>query len=185
MGWLLLAGFWLVAMWAAFAFVFPVVFAVTVAVSVLGALSAYFVTAGRVLLPDRGVRAPPEGAEPAYRHYLVSQVWRDWWAVLAGSVPMIDERVRKLLRYLNKLLLKDQRRDRAVPRVAGGGGGSGRGAAAPDGGGPAGHGRLPGDGGGRAAGLAGVRRGAARQSRVSSKIRATTSPPPASRRAAK
>ncbi|WP_061294804.1 TRAFAC clade GTPase domain-containing protein [Herbidospora cretacea] len=110
MGWLVLAGFWLAAMWALFFFVFPVVFAATVAAAVLGALLAYFVTAGTVLLPDRGVRAPPEGAEPAYRHYLVSQVWRDWWAVLDGSVPMIDERVRKLLRFLNKLLLKDQRR---------------------------------------------------------------------------
>lgn len=110
MGWLVLAGFWLAAMWALFFFVFPVVFAVTVGASVLGALAAYFVTAGTVLLPDRGVRAPPEGAEPAYRHYLVSQVWRDWWAVLDGSVPMIDERVRRLLRFLNKLLLKDQRR---------------------------------------------------------------------------
>ncbi|WP_066362453.1 TRAFAC clade GTPase domain-containing protein [Herbidospora mongoliensis] len=110
MWWLVLVGFWLAAMWAVFVFVVPVLFAVTVAVAVLGALGAYFVTAGAVLLPDQGVRAPPEGAEPAYRHYLVSQVWRDWWSVLALSVPIVDDRVRRLLRSLTRLLLKDERR---------------------------------------------------------------------------
>ncbi|NAS22888.1 hypothetical protein GT755_14455 [Herbidospora sp. NEAU-GS84] len=110
MWWLVLAGFWLLAMWAAFAFVFPVVFAVTVAVAVLGALGAYFTTAARVLLPDRGVRAPPEGAEPAYRHYLVSQVWQDWWSVLSGAVPLVDGRVRRLVRALTRLLMSDERR---------------------------------------------------------------------------
>ncbi|GAB1817215.1 TRAFAC clade GTPase domain-containing protein [Herbidospora sp. RD11066] len=110
MWWLILVGFWLLAMWAVFVFVVPVVFAVTVVVAVLGCLGAYFATAGTVLLPDRAVRAPPEGAEPAYRHYLVAQVWRDWWSVLALSVPVIDDRVRRIIRWLTKLLLKDERR---------------------------------------------------------------------------
>ncbi|WP_062443631.1 TRAFAC clade GTPase domain-containing protein [Herbidospora daliensis] len=110
MWWLVLVGFWLVAMWAAFAFVFPVVFAATVVVAVLGALAAYFATAARVLLPDQGVRGPPEGAEPAYRHYLVSQVWHDWWSVLAGAVPVVDGRVRRVVRALTKLLMSDERR---------------------------------------------------------------------------
>ncbi|WP_214109470.1 TRAFAC clade GTPase domain-containing protein [Acrocarpospora catenulata] len=85
---------WIVAMWVGFVLVFPVAFTLTLAATTLGAVGLYFREAGRVLLPDLAsggspVPPPEDGHDPAYRHYLVRQVWRDWRAVGRAALPRI------------------------------------------------------------------------------------------------
>ncbi|GAA1005423.1 hypothetical protein Aple_050900 [Acrocarpospora pleiomorpha] len=81
---------WIVLIWVAF----PIAFALTLAATILGAVGIYFRQAGGVLLPDVAegrspVERPRQDRDPAYRHYLVTQVWRDWWAITRTALPQI------------------------------------------------------------------------------------------------
>jgi double-GTPase-like protein len=95
---------WAGTMFVGFAFVFPVVFAATLIAATAFAVGHYYVYACRALVP-----APADGpspverpapthprretppTDPAYRHYLLVQVWRDWWAITRGIVPRVTE----------------------------------------------------------------------------------------------
>ncbi|MBC6468142.1 hypothetical protein HKK74_21980 [Actinomadura alba] len=88
-------------MWVGFVFVFPVVFSVSLVAAAACAIGYYYVYACRALVPApaKGLApvAPPGSArsqgapvpDPAYRHYLLAQVWRDLWAITRGIMPKI------------------------------------------------------------------------------------------------
>ena len=110
---------WLATMWAGFMFVFPVVFPVVLVAATAGALGLCYVYAWRALVPApaRGrapVATPASGrpahaaaGDPAYRHYLLAQVWRDWWAIARGVVPrLIDTAATALTTVTTTLLIR-------------------------------------------------------------------------------
>ncbi|GIH25567.1 hypothetical protein Aph01nite_38770 [Acrocarpospora phusangensis] len=104
---------WVAAMWLGFV-AFPVVFALALAATVLAAAGIYFRQAGRVLLPDvtdghSPIGLPGQGGDPAYRHYLVTQVWRDWWAITRGAYPKIVITAADAVRATTKALIGDAR----------------------------------------------------------------------------
>src|SRR5512139_682624 len=96
-----LAALWLGAMWLGFVFVFPVVFPLTLVAATGGVLGYYYLHACRTLVPatvdgPSRVEVPPPARffeqglpgstrssvrDPAYRHYLLTQVWLDWWTI--------------------------------------------------------------------------------------------------------
>ncbi|HEX8007026.1 MAG TPA: hypothetical protein VF482_11425, partial [Trebonia sp.] len=105
---------WVVAMWLGFVFAFPIVFALTLVATVLGAVWIYFRQAGRVLLPDvteghSPVEHPRQDRDPAYRHYLVTQVWRDWWAITRTAFPQIAVSAADAVRAATRALVGDVR----------------------------------------------------------------------------
>jgi hypothetical protein len=97
----LLVVVWLGTMWVGFMFVFPVVFSVALVAAAVSAIGYYYVYACRALVPApvKGLAPVPVPAsarsqdapvqDPAYRHYLLAQVWRDWWAITRGIMPRI------------------------------------------------------------------------------------------------
>jgi hypothetical protein len=52
--------------------------------------------------------APGQGRDPAYRHYLASQVWKDWQAILGTASPRIGVKAEKALRGVTAALLNGQ-----------------------------------------------------------------------------
>lgn len=105
-------GLVLACLYFGFRFVFPILFPLTMIAAVLGAVFVYFHDAGRVLLPAAAagrspVAVPEEGAstDPAYPHYLVGQVWRDWLTVLRTALPKILAFGRDAIVRINGTLL--------------------------------------------------------------------------------
>ncbi|TDB99113.1 hypothetical protein [Actinomadura sp. 7K534] len=103
---LLLIAVWGAAMWLGFMYVFPVLFAATLVVAGVAALSLYYLHACRTLAPST-LEGPSPVAEPkiAYRHYLLGQVWRDWWTISRTVVPQVYRTARAVLVRLTRLLL--------------------------------------------------------------------------------
>ena len=103
---LLLIAVWGAAMWLGFIYVFPVLFAATLAVAGAAALGLYYLNACRTLAPS-ALDGPSPVAEPkiAYRHYLLGQVWRDWWTISRTVVPQVYRTARAVLVRLTRLLL--------------------------------------------------------------------------------
>lgn len=87
---LLLIAVWLGAMWLGFMVVFPVLFPATLVVAGAAALGLYYLHACRTLVPST-LEGPSPVASPevAYRHYLLAQVWRDWWTITRTVVPQV------------------------------------------------------------------------------------------------
>jgi hypothetical protein len=100
-----------VCLYLGFRFVFPILFPLTMTVAVLTAIGIYCYDAGRVLLPavaagPSGVTVPAHGeGDPAYRHYLIAQVWRDWGLVLRSTLPKIAGIARSVLEKATRALL--------------------------------------------------------------------------------
>ncbi|GAA2417056.1 hypothetical protein GCM10010191_29430 [Actinomadura vinacea] len=87
---LLLGAAWIGTMWLGFAVVFPVLFPATLVVAGVATLGLYYLHACRTLGPST-VKGPSPVAEPeiSYRHYLLAQVWWDWWAIARTVVPRV------------------------------------------------------------------------------------------------
>ena len=87
---LLLAAAWVGAMWLGFAVVFPVLFPATLFAAGAAALGLYYLHACRALAPST-VKGPSPVPEPeiSYRHYLLAQVWFDWWVIARTVVPRV------------------------------------------------------------------------------------------------
>ncbi|GLW64260.1 hypothetical protein Arub01_25040 [Actinomadura rubrobrunea] len=103
---LLLAAVWAAAMWLGFAVVFPVLFPVSLVAAGGAALWLYYLHACQALAPST-VAGPSPVAEPkvAYRHYLLAQVWRDWWAIARTVVPRIWSMARDVVVWLTRILM--------------------------------------------------------------------------------
>ncbi|MES9608634.1 hypothetical protein [Actinomadura sp. NPDC000929] len=103
---LLLIAVWAGAMWLGFLYVFPVLFAATLVVAGAAALGLYCLHACRTLAPST-LEGPSPVAEPAvaYRHYLLGQVWRDWWTISRTVVPQVYRTARGVVLRLTRTLL--------------------------------------------------------------------------------
>ncbi|WP_019634285.1 TRAFAC clade GTPase domain-containing protein [Actinomadura atramentaria] len=103
---LALAAAWVAAMVVGFAVVFPVLFAVTLVVAGFGAAGLSYAQAVRALTPSsrEGPSPVPEPAV-AYRHYLLGQIWRDWWAIARAVGPRVWTLAREVLVRLTGVLL--------------------------------------------------------------------------------
>jgi hypothetical protein len=113
---------WIVVTGAGF-LVFPVVFAVTLTATTVGIVGYYYARACRALVAARAdgpapvaapPMAPPIGSrdaardalgEPAYRHYLLSQVWLDWWTIVRTTVPRVRRTAARALTATTKTML--------------------------------------------------------------------------------
>src|SRR5918999_4554399 len=113
---------WIVLTGAGF-LVFPVVFAVTLTATTVGIVGYYYARACRALVAARAdgpapvaapPMAPPIGSrdaardalgEPAYRHYLLSQVWLDWWTIVRTTVPRVRRTAARALTATTKTML--------------------------------------------------------------------------------
>jgi double-GTPase-like protein len=103
---LLLIAVWLGTMWLGFVFVFPVLFPVALAGAGLVALGFAYVTAWQTLGPVTAKgRSPVPVPDVAYRHYLLDQVWRDWWALASAVGPWTWRTARTALHRLTRTLL--------------------------------------------------------------------------------
>lgn len=109
-------GLVLVLVCLALLYVFPILLPVATAAAALAAVGVYFRDAARVLLPAAAegrspVAAPEPGPanDPAYRHYLVAQVWRDWHAVLRTTVPKLAAYANDALTALTGALMQGWR----------------------------------------------------------------------------
>ncbi len=95
------AALWAGVMWVGFVFVFPIVFPVALVGTVGVVVAEYYLQACRVLVPGRAAGVSPvtvaEEGDPAYRHYLMGQVWRDWRAIAAGSLPKAARTARRFV----------------------------------------------------------------------------------------
>ncbi|RKS69035.1 hypothetical protein BZB76_6174 [Actinomadura pelletieri DSM 43383] len=103
---LLLIAAWAAVMWLGFLYVFPVLFAATLIVAGVAALGLYCLHACRALAPST-LEGPSPVAEPkiAYRHYLLGQVWRDWWTISSTVVPQVYRTASGVVVRLTRLLL--------------------------------------------------------------------------------
>jgi len=106
------AALWAGVMWVGFVFLFPVLFPLTLVGTVAAVVGEYYLHACRVLVPGRAagpspVRAPEavDGADPAYRHYLLGQVWLDWRAIFGATVPRATGIARNFIVGLTKRLM--------------------------------------------------------------------------------
>jgi len=96
----------LLAAWAVLALLFPVVFTATVTVATAAALGFAYLQAWRTLTPTSAKGPSPVPApELAYRHYLLEQVWRDWWAVARTAVPWAWRTGRAAMTRMTRTLL--------------------------------------------------------------------------------
>ncbi|TYB42730.1 TRAFAC clade GTPase domain-containing protein [Actinomadura chibensis] len=102
----LLIAVWAAAMWLGFMYVFPVLFAGTLVAAGAAALGLYYLHACRTLAPST-LDGPSPVAEPAvsYRHYLLGQVWRDWWTISRTVVPQVYRTARGVVVRLTRVLL--------------------------------------------------------------------------------
>ncbi|SPT57003.1 TRAFAC clade GTPase domain-containing protein [Actinomadura madurae] len=103
---LLLIVVWLAAMWLGFMYLFPILFAATLVVAGAAALGLYYLHACRTLAPST-LDGPSPVAAPdiAYRHYLLGQVWRDWWTISRTVVPQVYRTARGVVLKLTRTLL--------------------------------------------------------------------------------
>lgn len=117
---------WLVIAGAGF-LVFPVLFSTVLAVTTVAVVGYYYARACRTLVTVRAdgpapVATPPmsppigsreaardggtwAGAEPAYRHYLLGQVWFDWWMTVRTTLPRVRGRAGRALTAATRSLL--------------------------------------------------------------------------------
>src|SRR5919197_2524204 len=109
---------WMAATGAGFV-VFPVLFSVTLVGTTIGVVGYYYARACRALASARAdgpapVATPPmsppigsreAGAEPAYRNYLLSQAWLDWWAIVKTTGPRAGRTAKRALTATTKTLL--------------------------------------------------------------------------------
>ncbi|TDD79843.1 hypothetical protein E1293_22295 [Actinomadura darangshiensis] len=103
---LLLIAVWLGAMWLGFMYVFPVLFAATLIIAGAAALGVYYLGACRTLAPST-LEGPSPVAAPkiAYRHYLLGQVWRDWWTITRTVAPQVYRTAKGIVVSLTRTLL--------------------------------------------------------------------------------
>ncbi|WP_329521414.1 TRAFAC clade GTPase domain-containing protein [Spirillospora sp. NBC_01491] len=97
---------WLGTMWLGFAVVFPVLFPATLVVAGVAALGLYYLHACRTLAPSTlAGPSPVDPPEVAYRHYLLTQVWRDWWTITRTVVPRVWRTAHEIVVTLTRTLL--------------------------------------------------------------------------------
>ncbi|TDD64220.1 TRAFAC clade GTPase domain-containing protein [Actinomadura rubrisoli] len=103
---LLLIAAWVGVMYLGFTIVFPVLFPATLVVAGAAALGLYYLHACRTLAPST-LEGPSPVASPAvaYRHYLLGQVWRDWWAITRTVVPQVWKTASGIVITLTRMLL--------------------------------------------------------------------------------
>ncbi|MFC0040228.1 TRAFAC clade GTPase domain-containing protein [Actinomadura rayongensis] len=101
-----LAAAWVAAMLVGFGVVFPVLFPLTLVVAGLGAAALSYLQACRALTPSsRSGPSPVPAPEVSYRHYLLGQVWRDWWAIAREVGPRVWTLARDVVLRLTEVLL--------------------------------------------------------------------------------
>ncbi|HEX2314258.1 MAG TPA: hypothetical protein VHJ17_11005, partial [Thermomonospora sp.] len=97
---------WLAAMWLGFVVIFPVLFSLTLLGSGAAALAFAYVQAWRTLAPVTAKGPSPVPVpDVAYRHYLLGQVWRDWWAVTRVVGPWAWRTARQAMGRVTRVLL--------------------------------------------------------------------------------
>ncbi|WP_067491283.1 TRAFAC clade GTPase domain-containing protein [Actinomadura hibisca] len=97
---------WLAAMWLGFWVLFPVLFPAALLTAAAAAAGLYLLHAARTLVPAaRTGPSPVAQPEVSYRHYLLGQVWRDWWAITVTVVPRVWTTARSALSRLTGTLL--------------------------------------------------------------------------------
>ncbi|WP_329430053.1 hypothetical protein OG339_17790 [Streptosporangium sp. NBC_01495] len=111
--WIFVVALWVVAVWLG-VMAATILLPLTLAATTLGAVGVYFTHAGRVLLPapvsgPSPVRLPSGGpdGDPVYPHYLVRQVWRDWWAVIGAALPAIGDTAGTVVSATTRKLMGD------------------------------------------------------------------------------
>ncbi|RAY11743.1 hypothetical protein DPM19_29475 [Actinomadura craniellae] len=103
---LLLAVAWLAAMWLGFVVVFRVLFPLVLVAATVAALGLYYMYAWRTLVPGTSDGpSPVPRPEVSYRHYLLRQVWHDWWSIARTAGPHIYRTARQALEQTTRLLL--------------------------------------------------------------------------------
>jgi hypothetical protein len=120
---LLLVVVWLAVMAVGLGIVFPVVFAITLAGTTAAIVGYHYAYASRALIASRldgpaPVATPPPGpaigsradaartpGEPAYRHYLLRQVWLDWWMIARSVGPRVRAQAGRVLTATTKSLV--------------------------------------------------------------------------------
>jgi hypothetical protein len=105
---------WFVAMMVG-TFVAMALYPIVLLGSTLVAVGLYLRQAHAVLVPDftAGLSPVPppqagKGGDPAYPHYLSSQVWKDWQVILRTTSPRIATQADKALRNVTSTLLSGQ-----------------------------------------------------------------------------
>ncbi|MFI6522880.1 hypothetical protein ACIBF1_45510 [Spirillospora sp. NPDC050679] len=102
----LLIAVWLAAMWLGFWVLFPVLFPAALLTAGAATAGLYLLHAARTLVPAaRTGPSPVARPEVSYRHYLLGQVWRDWWAITSTVVPRVWTVARSVLSRLTGTLL--------------------------------------------------------------------------------
>lgn len=102
----LLVALWLGAMWLGFIVIFPVLFTLTLLSAGAMVLGFVYLQAWRTLAPITAKGPSPVPVpEVAYRHYLLGQVWLDWWAMTRVVVPWAWQTARTAIVKVTRVLL--------------------------------------------------------------------------------
>ncbi|XVQ82308.1 TRAFAC clade GTPase domain-containing protein [Microbispora siamensis] len=111
LGFLFLASVW-ACLFGLAALAGVVLFPFALLAATVALVAAYCTEATAALLPDLSDGVSPVARpvadgdrDPAYRHYLAAQVWRDWRVILDRAVPLMRARASRGLRRANAMLL--------------------------------------------------------------------------------
>ncbi|MFI6538801.1 hypothetical protein ACIBHY_40550 [Nonomuraea sp. NPDC050547] len=110
-GFLFLAALWLAAVMLA-VFVAVMIFPVVLLAGTVIAVGIHLLYVHATLFPDHADGPSPvmrpdgsAGRDPAYRHYLVGQVWKDWRAIVRGTMPRVVARAEKAVSTATRVLV--------------------------------------------------------------------------------
>ncbi|MEU4232343.1 hypothetical protein AB0F17_49295 [Nonomuraea sp. NPDC026600] len=113
--WLLVLIVWVAVVWAGVVFA-TMIFPIALLGSTLVAVGLYLLQARAILVPDSSAGLSPvpppktgKGRDPAYPHYLSSQVWKDGRAILRTTAPSIRIKTDKTLRSVTNALMSGRR----------------------------------------------------------------------------
>lgn len=105
---------WVVAVMLG-AFVAIVLYPLVLLGSTLVAVGIYLMRARAILVPDSAAGLSPvpppgtgTGRDPAFPHYLSSQVWKDWRAILRTTAPAIGNKADRALRSVSSALVSGE-----------------------------------------------------------------------------
>ena len=109
---LFLVALWAGAMYVGVLYVIPIVFPVALVGTVAAVVGEYYLQNCRVLLSAKAhgpspVEPPADepARDPAYRHYLLGQVWRDWRAIADATVPRVYRTGERFVVEITRVLM--------------------------------------------------------------------------------